>query len=110
MFDLKKWIAKVTNKLNVDFSKAYSSVSGYAVTASLAGSTYLGQPINIGNKGDKKPFFNGFDITGSGTARIHTLGHYIYKSGNDYYAFIKMRNDNTSAIKNFTVTAYIIWL
>ena len=112
MLDLKAWIEKVTTRLStlVDFSRANSSGTGYSVTASLAGSTYLGQAINIGHQDGKVPIFNGFDISGTGTARIHTLGHYIYKSGNNWYAYIKMRNDNTSAINNFTVTAYIAWI
>lgn len=96
----------------VDFSKADQTDGGYTVTvASLAGSTYLGQAIELGSVvANKYPLFNGFDILGNGTARIHTLGHYVYKSNNKWYAFVKMRNDNTSAITNFTVTAYIAWI
>lgn len=88
-----------------NFNQAYN-----VTISSLAGSTYLGQEIDLGAIGLKHPIFNGFDISGTGTARIHTLGHYIYKSGGHWYAYIKMRNDNTSAINNFTVTAYITWI
>ena len=88
-----------------NFNQAYN-----VTVSSLAGSTYLGQEIDLGAIGLKHPIFNGFDISGTSTARIHTLGHYIYKSGGHWYAYIKMRNDNTSAINNFTVTAYITWI
>ncbi len=101
------------------YNDAYNagSSAGYSVTvSSLAGSTYLGQAIRLEKVSatNKHPIFNGFDISGTGTARIHTLGHYIYKAtynGEQYwYAYIKMRNDNTSAISSFTVTAYIAWV
>ena len=89
--------------------------SGYTVSnLSLAGSTYLGQNIRLEKVGNKHPIFNGFDINGSGTARIHTLGHYINQvtyNGEKYWnAFVKMRNDNTSAINSFNVTVYIAWI
>lgn len=94
-----------------------NATQGYIVFGlSLAGDTYLGQAIRLEKVSatNKHPIFNGFDITGTGTARIHTLGHYIYKdtyNGEQYwYAYIKMRNDNTSAISNFSVTAYIAWI
>ena len=101
------------------YNDAYyaDSSAGYSVTiSSLAGSTYLGQEIRLATVAStsKLPIFNGFDIRGTGTARIHTLAHYIYKStynGQAYWtAYIKMRNDNTTAISNFTVTAYIAWV
>lgn len=101
------------------YNDAYNagSSAGYSVTVpSLAGSTYLGQAIRLATveSTSKFPIFNGFDISGTGTARIHTLAHYIYKStynGQEYWtAYIKMRNDNTTAISNFTVTAYIAWV
>lgn len=95
----------------------HDSTQGYTVSGvSLAGSTYLGQAIRLEKVSatNKHPIFNGFDISGTGTARIHTLGHYIGKTTyNDeqyWYAYIKMRNDNTSAINNFDVTAYIAWI
>ena len=83
----------------------------YSVTvSSLAGNTYLGQAIDLGEVGLKHPIFTGYDIVGSGTARIHTLGHYLYKENGHWKAYIKMRNDDTSAINNFTVKAYITWI
>lgn len=99
----------------LDFSNAEkissNPPSGYSVTASLEGSAYLGQQIDLGEvEVSKYPIFNGFDITGTGTARIHTLGHYVYQDNGHWYAFVKMRNDNTSAVNNFTVTAYIAWI
>lgn len=100
---------------NVDASGSIVTDSNfnqeYSVTvSSLAGSTYLGQAIDLGAVGLKHPIFTGYDITGSGTARIHTLGHYLYKENGHWKAYIKMRNDNTSAINNFTVKAYITWI
>ncbi len=116
MFDLKKWIAKVSAELaslpTFDWSKAIQTTgSGYSVSGlSLAGSTYLGQRINLGSTTGRYPIFNGFDISGTGTARIHTLGHYVFRENGNWIAYVKMRNDNTSAISNFTVTAYITWV
>lgn len=112
MLDVKKWMVKVANFINgFDFSKSSSTDGGYSVTVpSLAGGGYLGQEINLGAVGNKYPIFNGFDISGTGTARIHTLGHYAYRSGGNWHAYVKMRNDNTAAINNFTVTAYVIWM
>lgn len=103
---------------DTDYDNAWNhSDKGYTVmVSSLAGSTYLGQAIRLEkvSSTNKHPIFNGFDISGTGTARIHTLGHYIYQStyNNESYwtAYIKMRNDNTSAITNFNVTAYIAWI
>jgi len=93
------------------YTNAYSSGQAYKKTGiNLAGSTYLGQDINLGSQGDRHPIFNGFDISGTGTARIHTLGHYIYKSGTTWYAYVKMRNDNTSAVNGFTLIVYIAWI
>lgn len=99
----------------IDFNNAEKIVdppSGYSATASLEGGAYLGQEIDLGEiVAGKYPVFNGFDILGTGTARIHTLGHYIYHAGdNHWYAYVKMRNDGTTAINNFTTTAYIIWI
>ena len=88
-----------------NFNQGYS-----VIVSSLAGSTYLGTAIDLGEVGLKHPIFNGFDISGTGTARIHTLGHYLYKENGHWKAYIKMRNDNTSAINDFTVTAYITWI
>ena len=103
---------------DTDYDNAWNhSDKGYTVrVSSLAGSTYLGQEIRLEkvSSTNKHPIFNGFDISGTGTARIHTLAHYIYQStyNNESYwtAYIKMRNDNTSAINNFDVTAYIAWM
>ncbi len=88
-----------------NFNQAYS-----VTVSSLAGGTYLGQAIDLGEVGLKHPIFTGYDISGSGTARIHTLGHYLYKENGHWKAYIKMRNDNTSAINNFTVSAHITWI
>lgn len=98
--------------LTIDFDDAWSDTGrGYeSANLSLAGSTYVKVDIDLGAIGTKHPIFNGFDISGSGTARIHTLGHYIFQSGGHWYAAIKMRNDNTSAISSFSVTAYIAWI
>ena len=106
--DLNEYI----KRSDIDFDDAYSGTSrGYEVSGlSLAGSTYLGQEIDLGAIGSKYPVFNGFDILGTGTARIHTLGHYVFQSGGHWKAYIKMRNDNTSAISSFSVTAYIMWI
>jgi hypothetical protein len=102
----------VTPTLEIDYTDAWHEGSrGYDVSvSSLAGGGYLGQAIDLGVNGDKVPLFNGFDISGTGTARIHTLGHYIYKVSGRWTAYVKMRNDNTTAITNFTVTAYIAWV
>ena len=103
--------AYVDSVPTLDYTNAYSSGQTYKKTGlTLAGSTYLGQDIKLGSKGTKHPIFNGFDISGTGTARIHTLGHYIYKSGSDWHAYVKMRNDNTSSISNFTLIVYIAWI
>jgi hypothetical protein len=112
--DLAAVLDEVLPPSGVDFDNAWSDTGrGYTVNdLSLAGSTYLGQEILIGAVANnpKRPIFNGFDIKGTGTARIHTLGHYIYQSGGNWYAYVKMRNDNTSAITSFSVTAYIAWI
>lgn len=106
--DLNEYI----KRSDIDFDDAYSGTSrGYEVSGlSLAGSTYLKQDIDLGAIGSKYPVFNGFDIQGTDTARIHTLGHYVFQSGGHWYASVKMRNDNTSAISSFSVTAYITWI
>lgn len=88
-----------------NFNQAYS-----VTVSSLAGGTYLGQAIDLGEVGLKHPIFTGYDISGSGTAQIHTLGHYLYKENGHWKAYIKMRNDSTSAINDFTVKAYITWI
>ena len=105
-----------------NFSNGWNNGNnGYTKTvARLASGAYLGVGIRIYPPSeyvsptplptDKHPIFNGFDILGSGTSAIHTLGHYIYKESGYWYAYIKMQNGGSSAVTNFTVTAYIAWI
>ena len=105
-------LADFVEKSDIAFANGWKNgANGYtASNLSLAGSTYLGQEIDLGAVGSQYPIFNGFDILGTGTARIHTLGHYVFQDGGHWKAYIKMRNDNTSAISSFSVTAYITWI
>ena len=105
-------LADFVEKSDIAFANGWKNgANGYtASNLSLAGSTYLGQEIDLGAVGSQYPIFNGFNIHGTGTARIHTLGHYVFQDGGHWKAYIKMRNDNTSAISSFSVTAYITWI
>lgn len=97
----------------IDFTKAYNQDNGYSVAvSSLAAGTYQGISIELGNiEPNKYPILNGINIyNNSNAARIHTLGHYVYQSDNKWYAYVKMRNDWSSAVTNFKVEAMIAWI
>lgn len=114
MLDLKKWIAKVSAALSniptFDWSKSNQTDGGYSVNnISIAASGYLGQNISLGSKGDKKPILNGWDISGTGTARCQTIGAYLWYDASGWHAYLKYRNDG-NALTGVTMTVYVVWV
>lgn len=90
---------------NQSFSETISSIAG-------SSDVWLKKPIGSSVTDLKKPILNGYDITGASASvsRIHTYASFISNESGNWYANIKMRNDNSSALTNVTVTAYITWI
>lgn len=90
---------------NQSFSETISSIAG-------GSDAWFKKPIGSSVTDLKKPIFNGYDITGASASvsRIHTYASFISNESGNWYANIKMRNDNSSALTNVTVTAYITWI
>lgn len=100
---------KIVDRTEVDTTKAYDG-SGYSVTASIAGETYLGQSIDLGVDNGARPILNGTNISGSGTAKVQLIAQYLQKRDGHWYAYLKYRNNGSAAVNNATITAHVVWI